>query len=399
MIERFSRQHSDIERGGKQRHRIGFCCPSHNKALEIENIAVNSLQRLGFDVMLCKEGDPKILNTDRILLIGMGYNFPIYEKLFSQHKQKRPEVFLWQFEPAPMPGLSNESIYFGKKMVESNFDNLSPFWNRLTKALVPNRHVIRNLYWKFLLGKFRKTLSQDQLKAYSQMLTSDVADTMRKGIRSVEHYNSDWCDNYILSTPPRVEFFREKGIDAYYAPVGWHEIWGEPMQLDRDIDVLFIGSLKGCRKKLVTRLRSQLLEIGLDLFIAKGYYGQERTNLLNRCKIVLDVDRLGWELPIMRMLAAMPCGALVITSWTGDPTPFSKNHLVQTSLENFPQAAQYYLKNPSEREKITANARAFVLKTLTMQNMLDHLLNKRKSWDGKNLKMAVRLTEKSEDRI
>ena len=88
----------------------------------------------------------------------------------------------------------------------------------------------------------------------------------------------------------------------------------------------------------------------------------------------------------MRLVAAMPCGALVITNWTGDPTPFSKDHLVQRPLQDFPDAVEYYLKHEQQRRVIAEKARCFVMQELSLVNVLGKLLIERQSWDGLILK-------------
>jgi len=366
--------------------RVGLCTSSYPARLGLQKMFTDSLHQIGFEVIPCEDGDRRALTTDILLLIGCSNWFSGYEKLLSEYRQERPDVFLWQFEPFPMPGLSEKSLGIGKKIWKCDFEQLPLFWNRLTKRLVLNRHILRDLYRKFLCRRFRKSLSPVQQQAYSDVSSRDIFKTMREGIEAMHRCGSGWCDYIIASTPPRVEFLREKKIDSFYAPSGWHPEWGPPLDRPRDIDVLFIGGLNGPRKRQFQGVRDQLSEKGIDIFVAQGYYGRERTDLLNRSKIVLDIDRLGWELPIMRLVAAMPCGALVITNWMGDPTPFSNDHLIQRRLEDFPEAVAYYLEHERQRQMIAGRAQDFVMGELSLVNVLRRLLVERKSWDGVLLK-------------
>jgi hypothetical protein len=97
-------------------------------------------------------------------------------------------------------------------------------------------------------------------------------------------------------------------------------------------------------------------------------YGEERTLLLNRTKIVVDLMKTPWEMPVMRLLMCAGCGALVVSNWTGEPTPFDKTHLVQTATAEIADAAICYLQNEQSRCRIVDAVRAFVTQQLTMQN-------------------------------
>lgn len=364
-----------------KKNRIALSIQGYAPRLGFAEIFQESLTRLGFEVLLCRDGDTQALQADRILLVGCSYHYPQYIKLFTEQRTNRPEVVLWQFEPVPMADLSTESLSYAQKILDVDYRHFTSIKRMLT-CWIPGRRHLRNLCWKIIFNQFYKTLTDTQKQAYKNVALWDLYFTMNEGVQILKHYHPDWCDVCAASTPPRVEFLRAHNIPAYYAPMGYHSGWGHPMKLSRDIDVVFMGNLKGYRNNQIDRIRRQLTKDGIEVYIAQGYYGKKRTELLNRAKIILDLTRLGWELPIMRLLSAMSCGALLITNWTGSPVPFSHEHLVQRNLEDFPDAVRYYLNHESERLAITEKAAAFTMNELTLPNVMRRLLMERKSWEG-----------------
>src|SRR6185503_16508520 len=67
------------------------------------------------------------------------------------------------------------------------------------------------------------------------------------------------------------------------------------LKLERDIDVLWMGKRRnGRRSDLIDRVRAELAQHGVQMYMADGVerpfiFGEERTRLLNRTKIALNV--------------------------------------------------------------------------------------------------------------
>jgi hypothetical protein len=76
---------------------------------------------------------------------------------------------------------------------------------------------------------------------------------------------------------------------------GWHKDLG----LERDIDILWMGKRRnGRRSDLIDRVRAELARHGVNMYVADGdekplIFGEERTRLLNRTKLTLNV-RTRW---------------------------------------------------------------------------------------------------------
>lgn len=121
-----------------------------------------------------------------------------------------------------------------------------------------------------------------------------------------------------------------------------------PIQnIDKDIDVLFCGTLTPRRKRML-----ELLCERCNVSITSGF-GESLVLLLNRAKIVLNIhgdDYLDTE---TRVFEALGCGAFLLTERLSAENPFSSLELVQfDDLEEAVQKIEYYLRNEDERAQI-----------------------------------------------
>lgn len=150
--------------------------------------------------------------------------------------------------------------------------------------------------------------------------TADLA-ARRLGlpIREARHVRALWRDNLfdriLVSLESRQQFLRSIGVESTFMPFGYHPIWGQPLEsAERDLDVLFIGAPTAKRRQLLDQLAETLSNAGFRLTIIEGgCYGEQRTKLLNRSKIFLQLRQYPWELPRARMMMAMGCKTLFVT--------------------------------------------------------------------------------------
>jgi spore maturation protein CgeB len=166
------------------------------------------------------------------------------------------------------------------------------------------------------------------------------------------------------------------GIPCEYAALGYHSQWGHDLGLRRDVDVVFLGRVRQTsRERVFAHIRRQLRQQGIELTaIERGCYGQDRTKLLNRTRIALDLVQHPWEMPLARLLASMACGALVVSNWTSDPYPFRAEHLVRAESHRLADTILYYLGAESERRRIAEAAQWYVTNELTWDKTVSHLL-------------------------
>lgn len=146
-----------------------------------------------------------------------------------------------------------------------------------------------------------------------------------------------------------VSFLKERGIAATYVPLGFHSdlqtIYDDQ---NKDIDVLFFGSMNDRRSKILSMLRERGYHVK-ELF---GVYGKIRDSYISRSKIVLNIHYYSTNIfEAVRLSYLLNNSVFVITEsspfypWKGVPLPsVPYNELVA--------ACAYWLENDVEREKM-----------------------------------------------
>ena len=66
-----------------------------------------------------------------------------------------------------------------------------------------------------------------------------------------------------------------------------------------------------------------------------------------------------WEMPVLRLMVSMACGALVVSNRPVDPYPFREEHLVRVDSESLASAILEHLRDESKRRRI-AEGRAAI---------------------------------------
>jgi len=350
--------------------------PFVGSSLGFGRMLTDVFSQMGCHVDLVDDGAAQALQADILLLAGNCSYFVRFPKLLSLHSETRPKTILWQLDPLAPLGMSRRAEKTGLKLAVLNRKNLPVCLKWLIKAAVPRHRKLEKLIREFLARKFKEEMKSANSQEYDDLDAEDLCFVMAQHRWLKKQYSRLWCDFVFASTPSRCWLLNNIGIPAQYVPVGYHKQWGEKLGTSRDIDVLFIGYLrKKPRLKALKIVRDALTPKGYNIAIApSGCYGAERTRLLNRARIVLDIIRIPWEMPVMRLLMSIGCGAMVVTNWCGQPTPFSKEHLVQAETDRLAEVIEYYLKNEDERLAVTKTAYRFVAEKLTLQNSILQIL-------------------------
>jgi glycosyltransferase involved in cell wall biosynthesis len=184
-------------------------------------------------------------------------------------------------------------------------------------------------------------------------------------------------DALVVSTLERKEFLAEQGIDAAFAPLGYHPSLGRDLGLERDIDVLFLGSLDVPRRKRILRsLRSAGLNVlALGSWSDPAFWGEERVRLLNRTKVLLNLPRHPGLLSGYRMVIGMANRALVVAEPIYQPAPYRPGvHFVSASPGEIPEVVNDLLEDDEQRRAIADAAYEFVTTELTLERSVRTML-------------------------
>ncbi|MGH9418467.1 MAG: glycosyltransferase family protein, partial [Thermoanaerobaculia bacterium] len=231
------------------------------------------LEEMGHVVVMAEDDARNFRDCDIVLLWNNPGYFPrTRRRLLKIPKAERPPVVVMFAEPLPAPRSSG-----------------LPRWPSLNKAEIA----------KILLHDWRAT------DVYSNAIK--LRGMIREG----------FVDLLFVIGGEQEEYAAEQGYAAHRFEYGYHESFGDLMGLERDVDVLFLGETRPRRRrKLLDRLRRD----GIDVTVRGSWHkrdgalwGQERTEFLNRTKILVHLQRYPGKVASKRFVLAMANGALVIS--------------------------------------------------------------------------------------
>lgn len=154
--------------------------------------------------------------------------------------------------------------------------------------------------------------------------------------------------------------FSQFGLQCKCIPFGYHRSFGANQGLNRDIDVVFLGSTRDSRRnRIIGDLEKMLLARRIKFVIKDGseqrgsVHGVERTILLNRSRIMLNIMRQPWDDPVFRMLLAAPNNTMLLSEELEPSSvgPFNPNeHFIMAPLAELAEVIEYWLAHEQERQ-------------------------------------------------
>ncbi|HEX6209569.1 MAG TPA: glycosyltransferase [Methylomirabilota bacterium] len=291
------------------------------------------LEELGHRITLNDDRPADLASHDLVVLWGSPGFFPRLRRQLVAEKGVRPPVASLHAEPLPPPRAS------GLRR-----------WSALSASEVA----------KILLCDWRAT---------------DIYTNAFKLRRVMREGSIDFL--FPLSVE-KLEYMREHGYPAWPLWYGYHPSMGRLLGRDRDLDVLFLGDTRPPRRR---RLLAELRAAGVPVTIRGSWHdssswGEGRTELLNRTKVIVHLQRYPGKLAAMRFVMAMANGALVISEPVYKPEPFvDGRHYVTAPAAEMPAAIRYYLDHPAERERITEAAHGLVTDELRFERAMEAMLD------------------------
>jgi hypothetical protein len=273
----------------------------------------------GHEGMVAHEDDIPTGPGEVLWLVGTANYFPgTFRRLRSMPAAERPFTVLWHVEPLPAPAAS---------------------------GLKPARRHARELV-KIALRDPRTTDPRSNFRRLRRWLAAGLPDLL------------------LVSTPWRQAFLAEHGIESEWVPWGYFEPHGHDLGLERDIDVIFFGAQDVPRRRRIVR---QMRREGIDVVSEgawgkSGLWGERRTEVLNRSRIVLNLGRHPGELSGMRLLTGMANRACVLSEPIWDPRPFVPGlHYAEAPVERLAAEARALLDDDARREAIAGAGHEFAL--------------------------------------
>ncbi len=277
--------------------------------------------------------DGQVPPCSLLWLVGNCHWYPsLRASLLAMPKAQRPFTVLWHYEPLPV----------------SRASGLPRYW----------------ITWQEVK---RVLLRQQSVFAHPMVCTQTLLKFWRAG----------GLDLIATTNCLRQEYLQEQGIPSVLAPLGSHPSLGGLLGLQRDIDVLLLDGLSLPRRK---KAAQDLLRAGVPLDIRGGwndprYWGQGRSELINRSRIFLNLHNAPGDLNGLRLQLGMVNGALVISEPMYRPHPYVPGvHYVESCLKDMPARIRHYLGAPEEARRIAEAGHALVTQHITFRASVERIL-------------------------
>jgi hypothetical protein len=335
------------------------------------------VRELGGEVFVVRDGDHSVPAADVVILFGKCTTFDGSVRRLRDQATRRPATVLWHIEPLPPDAIPAKAEKAARRLAHCEVNQLPGFLPILARS-VPGHSYLLNLVRRACCARLVERCGWNGRTDGRCVHPREWYHAVQNAVWLHERYTHDWCDLVAASTPPRCEVLTRMGIPCEYAPLGYHPLWGTNQGRDRDVDVLFLGRVKRTgREPLLCRLDRQLAGAGVKLLvIERDCYGAQRTELLNRTRICLDLTKNTWETPVLRLLTSMACGALVVSNGPADPYPFRDEHLVRADAEALGAAILEHLRDEPKRRRIAEAACRYVTMELAWGPVVARVLQR-----------------------
>ncbi|MFA5103867.1 MAG: hypothetical protein WC527_01650 [Candidatus Margulisiibacteriota bacterium] len=144
-----------------------------------------------------------------------------------------------------------------------------------------------------------------------------------------------------------IAFLNELGLKAKYLPIGYHEkLETIEHKADKDIDVLFYGSLNERRKAILDGIS------GIKTKVLFGVYGRERDEYISRAKIILNVHSFESKILEVVRISYLLNNKCFIVSEESPINPYKKVDLSMFEYKDILESCKHFVENPKKIEEI-----------------------------------------------
>lgn len=315
------------------------------------------LTNRGFQVDLFHEGDKNALKKDCILL--MGSLLQKSASLIDRSKEHPPMTIVWQSEPLPSPELGKRTL---ATLVAISKVRYNQKWVQRCVRIFGKPIY----YFAHMFGKSGISLQQNTLKELR--FAVDNLYWLKRG------RDRKWLTQIGATTEQKRIYLEENGYPSFLLPVGISPAFGSRLDLERDIDVLFIGNVKSkIRRSRVAEVFEKLESFGCKVHLApRGTEGDVRTHLVNRSKIVLHIHQFPWDTPWMRWSLATANGAVVASEELSVPYPLRRGHdYLSAPYDQLAKSIFELLSDEPRRLKMLANCQETLNTHMSLEGSLD----------------------------
>lgn len=316
---------------------VAIALSARDFALPNTHPAVVELGKLGCRSLRVRDGDPEGLNAELLILYGNCRAFHRYRRLLRDTRN-RPKVAIWQIDPLP-------PVEFDRNL-EKKALGLSAFLGH-SRGIRPIEMMAGYpLYARIAKNGFGVYSDRTQ----GNLVDATMARTVVEAYAYIYHaLREGWVDHVFPTTLGRQRFLESRGIESPAAlPISLSKNSGQHLQLTRDIDVVFFGKLrKSHRRSRLATVTDALEKSGARVVVTDNCFGNARTRLLNRTKLVLHIHKYPWDTPWMRWGFASACGAAMISETLSDQRPLQAGvHYIEAAFDKLPATIEKALVDP-----------------------------------------------------
>jgi hypothetical protein len=240
--------------------------------------------------------------------------------------------------------------------------------------------------WRSWLGRIQDSRNGAAKVRGSERFFSLIKSRMSRFRYLGDYYYAlrrGWLDIFADTSQIYAEIHRQHGLPTIVAHWGATPRWYKELGLERDIDVLWMGT-RGTKRRslLLDRVRSELEANGVRLHLADGkenpfIFGDERIHYLNRSKITLNITRTWYDDNFSRIALAAPNRSLVVSEpvLPHCPSFIAGTHYVSVPVDSLAQTILYYLDHEEERLHIVENAYRLVTTKLVFRESIKSIMD------------------------
>jgi hypothetical protein len=295
---------------------------------------------------------------DVALVLGTGTwtKSPAVEQFLQSTGKQGAKRVVWQLEPLLPPVSAAGARHIIHNLLDAR---ASSFWPQEPLDWL----ACQRLAWACRTEPWAHKAWTGHIFKYPLQQTRGILAYSQRGL----------VDHTLVSLAPRQAFLRRCGIESSFVPFGYIPVLGRWLgEEKRDIDVLFLGRINDRRRSLIRQVQRGLSKAGFELtVVTRDCYGEQRTALLNRTKIILNLHKFPWEFPGIRLLMAMSCKALVLSEPAPDMQPYlDGRHMVVAPPNRLVETLVRYLANDAARLKVVEDAYKFATENMALGRLL-----------------------------
>jgi len=240
--------------------------------------------------------------------------------------------------------------------------------------------------WRSWLGRIQDSRNDSARIPGTERLFSLMESRMLRFRYLGDYYYTHrrgWLDIFADTSEIYAEIHRQHGLPTIVAHWGATPQWYKNLGLERDIDVLWMGT-RGTRRRsiILDQVRRELEANGVRMHVADGkenpfIFGDERIYYLNRSKITLNITRTWYDDNFSRIALAAPNRSLIVSE---ELLPHCRSfiagtHYVSVPVETLAKTILYYLDHEEERLRIVDNAYHFETTKLVFRDSIKSIMD------------------------